>query len=108
MKRMTKTTGFHDGFLVAVLLGAVVSAAGIASPALAASACSFEAQGEGRVGAILDARTFRMEDGREVRLAGIETVTDGGAALGTLVAGRTLALHGASDAPDRYGRQPAF
>ena len=43
--------------------------------------CSFAPQGEGRVGAVIDARTFRMDDGREVRLAGIETVTDGSAAL---------------------------
>ena len=73
------------------------------------SACSFKPQGEGRVSAIIDARTFRMDDGREVRLAGIETVTaNGAAALGALVAGRNVALRGDTDAPDRYGRQPAF
>jgi hypothetical protein len=49
-----------------------------------------------------------MDDGREVRLAGIETVTDGAAALGALVAGRNVTLRGETDAPDRYGRQPAF
>jgi endonuclease YncB( thermonuclease family) len=108
MKTMIKTTGFHDRFLVAVLLCVIVVAAGIANSALAAP-CSFEPQGEGRVNAIIDARTFRMEDGREVRLAGIETVTtDGAAALGALVAGRSVTLRGATDAPDRYGRQPAF
>ena len=37
-------------------------------PAVAAGR-SFEAQGEGRVAAVIDARTFRLEDGREVRLA---------------------------------------
>jgi endonuclease YncB( thermonuclease family) len=85
-------------------LGAIA----VAGPALAA-ACNFEPQGEGRVSAIIDARTFRMDDGREVRLAGIETMTtDGGAALSALVAGRTVALRGATDAPDRYGSQPAF
>src|SRR4051794_18350646 len=36
-----------------------------ADPALAAG-CRFEPQGEGRIAAIIDARTFRMEDGREV------------------------------------------
>jgi endonuclease YncB( thermonuclease family) len=70
--------------------------------------CSFEPQGEGRVSAIIDARTFRMDDGREVRLAGIETVTAGTSALSALVVGRNVALGGASDAPDRYGRQPAL
>ncbi|HXO69330.1 MAG TPA: thermonuclease family protein [Bradyrhizobium sp.] len=50
-----------------------------------------------------------MDDGREVRLAGIETATaDGSAALGALVAGRNVTLRGGTDAPDRYGRQPAF
>jgi endonuclease YncB( thermonuclease family) len=74
-----------------------------------AEPCSFESQGEGRVSAILDARTFRMDDGREVRLAGIETVTaNSAAALSALVAGRNVTLRGDTDAPDRYGRQPAF
>jgi endonuclease YncB( thermonuclease family) len=81
--------------------------AAAANPATAA-ACSLTPQGEGRVSAIIDARTFRMDDGREVRLAGIETVTDGGAALSALAAGRSVTLHGETDAPDRYGRQPAF
>ena len=37
-----------------------------------ASGCAFEVQGEGRVSAVIDARSFRLDDGREVRLAGIE------------------------------------
>jgi endonuclease YncB( thermonuclease family) len=113
MKTMVKTTGLHDRLLVAVLLCAIVVAAAFARPALAAP-CSFEPQGEGRVGAIIDARTFRMDDGREVRLAGIETSAagagkpDGISALGLLIAGRNVVLRGETDAPDRYGRQPAF
>jgi hypothetical protein len=77
-----------------------------ANPAIAAG-CGFEPQGEGRIDAIIDARTFRMDDGREVRLAGIEMAGDGPAALAALV-GRSVALHAESDTPDRYGRQPAF
>ena len=46
---------------------------GPAGPVTAAG-CAFEAQGEGRVAAVIDARTFRLQDGREVRLAGIEPV----------------------------------
>ena len=103
---MAGATDFCRACTAALVLGAIAPI--VAGPALAASACSFEAQGEGRVGAVIDARSFRMEDGREVRLAGIETVTDGAAALGPLLAGRNVTLHGASDAPDRYGRQPAF
>jgi hypothetical protein len=43
----------------------------VATPADAAG-CSFDAQGEGHVAEIIDSRTFRLQDGREVRLAGIE------------------------------------
>ena len=82
-----------------------------AEPAIAAG-CSFKPQGEGRVAGIIDARTFRLADGREVRLAGIEPVTAGKAdrtsALAAIVAGREVTLRGEDDAPDRYGRQSAF
>src|SRR5882757_11019298 len=102
---MAGAIDFRGACTAAVVLGAIAPTT--TGPALAA-ACSFEAQGEGRVSAIIDARTFRMDDGREVRLAGIETVTDGTAALGALVTGRSVTLRGETDAPDRYGRQPAF
>ncbi len=86
------------------LLGAI-------GPAMSAT-CAFEPQGEGRVAAVIDVRTFRLEDGREVRLAGIEPAdpdrAKGAAALSPIVAGHDVTLHGADDTPDRYGRQPAF
>jgi endonuclease YncB( thermonuclease family) len=109
MKTMIKTTEHHERFFVAVLLCAIVLAVATVNQAIAAS-CAFEPQGEGRVSAVIDARSFRMEDGREVRLAGIETVGKPGgiAALAALIAGRDVTLRGESDAPDRYGRQPAF
>ena len=82
-----------------------------AAPARA-TGCSFEAQGEGRVAAVIDARTFRLDDGREVRLAGIvPAVADGAkaiAALSAIISGRDVTLRGEDDTPDRYGRQPAF
>ncbi len=106
---MAGATDFCGACIAAVVLGAI--APSVIGPALAAP-CSFEPQGEGRVSAIVDARTFRMDDGREVRLAGIETATagkaDGAPALSALVAGRNVTLRGETDAPDRYGRQPAF
>ena len=34
--------------------------------------CAFEPQGEGRVAAVVDGRSFRLDDGREISLAGIE------------------------------------
>ena len=77
-----------------------------------AAGCLFESQGEGRVAAVIDARSFRLQDGREVRLAGIEpiasTKADRAAALSAAIAGRDVTLHGDDDSPDRYGRQPAF
>ena len=59
---------------VLIALGAAMIASGSSA---SAAPCSLTPQGEGRVSALIDARTFRMDDGREVRLAGIETVTDG-------------------------------
>ncbi len=63
-----------------------------AAPAIAAG-CAFESQGEGRVAAVIDARTFRLDDGREVRLAGIEPATPdkakAAAALSAIVRGAT-------------------
>lgn len=77
-----------------------------------AAGCAFEPQGEGRVAAVIDARTFRLTDGREIRLAGIEPVVSGKtsrtAALAAITTGREVTLSGDSDSPDRYGRQPAF
>jgi endonuclease YncB( thermonuclease family) len=77
-----------------------------------AAGCEFEIQGEGRVSAVIDARTFRLEDGREVRLAGVEPASLEKAkqtsALSAIVAGREVTLRAQDDTPDRYGRQTAF
>jgi endonuclease YncB( thermonuclease family) len=84
-----------------------------AEPADAAG-CAFEAQGDGRVAAVIDARTFRLEDGREIRLAGIEpavsekSAANRASALSAILTGRDVTLHGEDDTPDRYGREPAF
>jgi endonuclease YncB( thermonuclease family) len=79
-----------------------------------ATGCSFAPQGEGRVVEVIDARSFRLQDGREIRLAGIEPAATGaptanrGAALAALISGHEVTLQGEDDSPDRYGRQPAF
>jgi endonuclease YncB( thermonuclease family) len=77
-----------------------------------AAGCAFETLGEGRVAAAIDARTLRLDDGREIRLAGIEPAdadkAKGAAALAAVIGGRDVTLHGADDTPDRYGRQTAF
>src|SRR3954453_551379 len=97
------------GCIAAVIAHGLLQSAN--SPAVAAP-CWFEPQGEGRVAAVIDAKTFRLEDGREIRLAGIEPASPdrarGAAALAAILAGRDVTLHGQDDAPDRYGRQPAF
>jgi endonuclease YncB( thermonuclease family) len=106
-----KTISCRQNFRVLISVGAIMIAASTNSAT--AAGCSFEPQGEGRVSAIIDARSFRMDDGREVRLAGIETIEaarnpDNTSTLRALIAGRDVALRGENDAPDRYGRQPAF
>ena len=77
-----------------------------------AADCLSEPQGEGRVATAVDARTLRLEDGREIRLAGIERIrperASGRAALSAMLTGRDVTLRGEDDTPDRYGRQAAF
>jgi endonuclease YncB( thermonuclease family) len=111
MKLVIRRAGNCGRFIGAVLPCGLMLVVGAAGPADAAG-CAFEPQGEGHVAEILDARTFRLADGREVRLAGIEPVTgekaNRTAALTAIIAGRDVKLSGEDDTPDRYGRQPAF
>ena len=94
-------TGARGAGLVVVVSCVLVATA---CPAVAAG-CLFESQGEGRVAAVIDARSFRLQDGREVRLAGIETIastkTMRTAALSAVIGGRDISLHGDDDSPDR-------
>ena len=110
MRPVTTTARRRGEFAAAIVTCALVLVA--AEPAVAAG-CAFEPQGEGRVAAVIDGRTLRLQDGREIRLAGIEPVTTeksnrGSAALSAIVANRNVTLSGEDDTPDRYGRQPAF
>ena len=86
----------------------IVAFALVAGHTAYASPCEFESQGEGRVAAIPDARSVRLEDGREIRLTGIETTATTKQALTSLLAGRDVILRGTDDTPDRYGRQGAL
>ncbi len=74
--------------------------------------CAFETLGEGHVADVIDIRTFRLDDGREIRLAGIEPAESdkarGTAALSAIVGGRDVMVRGQDDTPDRYGRQTGF
>ena len=79
-----------------------------------ADGCTFADLGEGHVAEIIDARSFRLTDGREIRLAGIELATPDTKkvrddnALARLIADQDVILQGEDDAPDRYGRQAAY
>jgi endonuclease YncB( thermonuclease family) len=106
-------TSARRTFRCACLIGLAAGAAlAVATRPLHAAPCAFEAQGEGRVAGIIDGKSFRLADGREIRLAGIEpsgaTKADRIAALSAILAGKDVSLHGTDDTPDRYGRQNAF
>jgi endonuclease YncB( thermonuclease family) len=106
---MRVTIFAHAGRRAALRATPVISL--VASTSLAcASACSFEPQGIGRIADAIDIRTLRMSDGAEVRLAGIEPATSGPSdtELKSLIPEGDVTLHGESDTPDRYGRQPVF
>jgi endonuclease YncB( thermonuclease family) len=111
MKPLRGITGRCGLVAAAMATCSLMLVAGAAGPAVAAG-CSFEPQGEGRVAAVIDARTFRLQDGREVRLAGIEPVAGDAAnrasALAAILIGHEVTLSGEDDTPDRYGRQSAF
>jgi endonuclease YncB( thermonuclease family) len=114
--RVTFTTEFQGTRRAAIALCAgvcMIMLVAVAGPADAAG-CAFEAQGDGHVAGVIDARTFRLADGREIRLAGIEPVvaekatTNRASALTAILAGRDVTLRADDDTPDRYGREPAF
>jgi endonuclease YncB( thermonuclease family) len=98
---------------VSIAIAVVALAAFEVSPASAAG-CSFENQGEGQVTAVTDGRSFRLRDGREIRLAGIEPAfperpaATRGEVLAAMLMGHEVRLRGEDDSPDRYGRQSAF
>jgi len=86
----------------------------LAAAPVHAAPCLFETQGQGHVAEVIDGRSFRLDDGREIKLAGIEPMASGpgkaerAAALSAIIAGKNVILRGADDTPDRYGRQTAF
>lgn len=93
------------------LLFAMPCVISFAIPPALADGCQLDVQGEGVVSAVIDARTLRLEDGRDVRLAGVEVVAlesdNGHSSLAGLI-GRHVILRGEHGDPDRYGRQSGF
>ena len=97
----------------AILIAACLSLANEAIAAEGNSKCRFDLIGNVTTVAVTDARSFRLADGREVKLAGIDV--PGGrqaamtrAALENLVLGKDLVVRAPSDGTDRYGRIAAF
>ena len=111
VRSLAKLNMFRRLTKIAALAGATLV---VTASAASATPCAFEPQGEGRVTAIIDGRSFRLQDGRELRLAGIEpafpeqSAGKPARALTALLAGRDVRLSGEDDTPDRYGRQLAF
>ncbi len=72
------------------------------------TACKLTALGTANVTAVLDGGTLMLDDGRELRLAGIEVAAGSRDALQALAAGQPLRLERLGPEQDRYGRLVAF
>lgn len=95
-------TGRRPALICAALLALIV-----ANPA-AAQEIQTALIAQGTVASVRDGRTLVLSDGREVRLAGIETPGVASASLEKIVGGQTLRLERTGAGSDRYGRLTAF
>ena len=119
--------GWRDGVLAAAFAAAstftcgCLNAAAQERTAALLLACGGEQIARGNVSRVIDGRTFILQDGREVRLAGLEVppmplpgesdAVPGGVAangLDALVGGTEVALQRAEFKSDRYGRAVAY
>lgn len=92
-----------------LLIGALLCAAAAFVPVAAADeSCKLTPIGTAEVATVRDGRTLLLKDGRELRLAAIETDGAGRAALQALAEGRPLRLAKLAEDHDRYGRLVAF
>ncbi|MGB7260172.1 MAG: thermonuclease family protein [Pseudolabrys sp.] len=106
--------------IVAAIGGLSIARAAAQTPGNArAAACQLETIGSAKVANVRDGRSFTLDDGREVRLAGIEVPSlaadkhgpgtqapSAKAALAALIADQTVTLKGGGQ--DRYGRLVAY
>src|SRR6478752_519888 len=74
----------------------------------ASETCKFTSLSVARVARIGEGRTLILEDGKELRLAGIETNDESKAVLRSLAEGQTLQLEYEGASSDRYGRLFGF
>lgn len=73
-----------------------------------AAACKLIALGAANVASVLDGGTLMLDDGRELRLAGIEVAAGSRDALQALAASQKLRLERLGSEQDRYGRLVAY
>jgi endonuclease YncB( thermonuclease family) len=117
--------GWRVGISSAIFAGAFVLACGcchvLAQALHTLPACGDDELARGNVNRVIDGRSFVLDDGREVRLAGIEVPAlplpqanplAGGVAardaLAALAEGDQIVLRRAETASDRYGRVVAY
>src|SRR5690349_16197381 len=109
---MASSSGTHcrrrlRSFMLPLVVTCTTASMGHAAP------CMLAEQGDGHVTDIIDARSFRLADGREIKLAGVEAPPPEQRAasvreLTAVLRDRDVVLYGDDDGPDRYGRQRAF
>ena len=92
--------------MLAVIAAAATSL--VASDAAAQEACKLTTIGTARAAAVSDGRTLKLDDGRELRLAAIETGDESRPALQALAYGQPLRLARLGAGHDRYGRLFGF
>src|SRR5687768_699438 len=107
--------GWRNAAPAALALALIASAAWMSAVEAACLAGAVDA----RAASVADPRTIVLDDGRMLRLAGVESfallLPDGDAAEATLqrrlqaiVAGSAIRVRLVTDSPDRYGRLPAL
>src|SRR6516225_714673 len=117
-----RVRGGQVGLLIGITVPIALAAASVGfgqRRALPANSCQLEAVGAGKVSAVIDGRSFLLDDGREVRLPGIEVPllpladeagprADAGnaarGALASMIAGAAVELRAATRLSDRYSR----
>jgi endonuclease YncB( thermonuclease family) len=99
--------------LIAALAACATGARAESSGTAAAGGCKLATMGTAVVNSVVDGRTITLDDGRTVRLAGIEADPTEAASeaarrgLAELVLGRTIELRNTGAGTDRYGRSVA-
>jgi endonuclease YncB( thermonuclease family) len=93
---------------ILAIVAAASAYAFVACSAGAEPACKLTAIGSAKAVEVRDGGTLMLDDGRELRLAGIEIAAGSRAALLALIGDRPLRLESLGAGQDRYGRLLGF